>query len=114
MVIPARYTSLDLQGLNDTKGGDLDLLIRTNDPTQLLTKKLTFKARVKQLIGDQKDGVIVRSTSAPDRQDHIYQEALKDNAMKDWQMRFNAARKESELHFHHLDHALQQTPAFIL
>jgi len=62
---------------NDTKGGDLDLLILTNDPTQLLTKKLTFKARVKQLIGDQKIDVIVRSASAPDEQDLIYQEALK-------------------------------------
>ena len=34
--------------------------------------------------------------------------------MKDWQMRFNAARKESELHFHHLDHALQRTSSINL
>ncbi|MEQ8581046.1 MAG: hypothetical protein RIC30_05065 [Marinoscillum sp.] len=29
--------------------------------------------------------------------------------MKDWQIRFNAARKESELHFHHLNHAFRRT-----
>jgi|GEM_PF-2339546 len=29
--------------------------------------------------------------------------------MEDWQMRFNAARKESELRFHHLEHAFQRT-----
>lgn len=62
---------------DDSKGGDIDLLVQTSDMSEILSKKLFFLATIKQRIGDQKIDLIVRPFGIPERRDLIYQEALK-------------------------------------
>lgn len=66
---------------DQAKGGDIDLLIQTNDLQDMLSKKLTFLSRVKTLIGDQKIDLIIRPFTHPSSQDTIYLEALKGQVL---------------------------------
>ena len=63
--------------LDHKKGGDIDLLVRTEDSTNRLKKRLQFLAQVKLAIGDQKIDLLVRPKDQPALADLIYLEALK-------------------------------------
>lgn len=61
----------------EAKGGDIDLLIQSDNTQNLLKKKLAFLSELKLAIGDQKIDVLIRSMNRPADKDRIYQEALK-------------------------------------
>ena len=58
------------------KGGDIDLLIRTENIENPLQSKIRFIACLKPLIGDQKIDLIIRSKEKPHVNDTIYIKAL--------------------------------------
>jgi predicted nucleotidyltransferase len=62
---------------DERRGGDIDLLIITNDLQDKLRKKIEFRMLLKQAIGDQKIDVIIRSMDDPLSNDGIYNEASK-------------------------------------
>jgi len=67
--------------LDTAKGGDLDLLIRTQETQNKLNKKLKFLALLKKEIGDQKIDLIIRSFDNPDSEDIIFLDALQGSEL---------------------------------
>ena len=70
-----KYGTIYLFGsrVDDNKrGGDIDLYIQT-DSDDIVTKKIKFLSKIKQLIGDQKIDIVI----SKDKTRVIEQEALK-------------------------------------